>query len=65
MRGFASEVLARARLGQDTVAEQRAVAAKAATPTLGELVPKYLEVRAAGDDHMKQLRPASMRMVRH
>jgi len=65
MRGFASEVLARARLGQDTVAEQRAVAAKAATPTLGELVPKYLEVRAAGDDHMKQLRPSSARMVRH
>ena len=43
---------------------REAAAAKAATPTLGELVPKYLKVRTAGDDHLKALRPASMRMVR-
>jgi integrase len=65
IRALATEVLARARLGQDAVAEQRAVAAKVATPTLGDLVPKYLEVRVAGDDHLKPLRRASMRMVRH
>jgi hypothetical protein len=50
-------------LGEDLLAEREAAAAKAATPTLGDLVPKYLKMRTAGDDHMKQLRPASMRMV--
>jgi integrase len=66
VRELAKDVKSRARvLGEDLLAEREAAAAKAATPTLGDLVPKYLKVRTAGDDHMKQLRPASMRMVRH
>jgi hypothetical protein len=44
MRKLASEVLAKARLGTDVVAEQRAAAAKN-TATLGDLVPKYLQAR--------------------
>jgi integrase len=66
VRELAKDVKSRARvLGEDLLAEREAAAAKAATPTLGDLVPKYLEVRAAGDDHMKRLRPKSARMVRH
>jgi len=42
MRLMASEILAKARLGKDTVAERRAAAAKNTIPTLGELVPLYL-----------------------
>ena len=44
MRRKASDVLARARLGQDVVAEKQAAAGKV-TVTLGELVPRYLEAR--------------------
>jgi integrase len=52
MRRKASDVLARARLGQDVVADKRAVAGKR-TVTLGELAPKYLAAREG------QLRPKS------
>ena len=66
VRDLAREVKARARvLGEDLIAEREAAAAKAATPMLVDLMPKYLKVRTARDDHMKQLRPSSMRMVRH
>jgi len=44
MRKRASTVLARARLGEDAVAEKRAAAAKR-TAALGVLVPKYLAER--------------------
>jgi integrase len=64
VRKLTQEVKSRARvLGEDLLAEREA-AAKAATPTLGELVPKYLEVRAAGGDRMKRLRPSSARMIK-
>src|SRR5688572_3728651 len=53
MRLEASAILARARLGVDTVAVARAAAAK--TPvTLGTLVPLYLAARAAGDDGFRK-----------
>lgn len=45
MRVEASKVLAKAQLGIDVVAEANAAAAKSSIPTLGELVPKYLEAR--------------------
>ena len=44
MRLLASEAKARARLGQDIIAEQRAQTAKTRT-ALGEIVPKYLAAR--------------------
>ena len=45
-RRRASEILTRARIGQDVVAEKRAAKAKR-TLTLGELVPRYLREREA------------------
>lgn len=45
MRLQASEVLAKARLGTDVVAEANAAAAKSSVPTLGKLVPLYLAAR--------------------
>jgi integrase len=57
-------VKARARLGQDVVAEKEAAAAKANIPTLGQLVPTYLAVREAGEDRLRKLRPSSLREVR-
>jgi integrase len=45
MRVLASEVKARARLGQDIIAEKEAARSKPATSTLGQVVPKYLSAR--------------------
>jgi integrase len=45
MRVLASEVKARARLGQDIIAEKEAARSKPAATTLGEVVPKYLSAR--------------------
>jgi integrase len=45
MRLLASELKARARLGQDIIADERAAQKKASPPTLGEIVPKYLAVK--------------------
>ena len=45
MRVLASEVKARARLGQDVIAEKEAARSKPATTTLGQVVPKYLSAR--------------------
>lgn len=62
MRKKASDVLARARLGQDVVADKRAATGKHAI-ALGELVPKYLKARET------ELRPRShteaTRYLRH
>ena len=44
MRKKASDILARARLGQDVVGEKRS-AANVRNYTLGEIVPKYLDAR--------------------
>lgn len=44
MRKKASDVLARARLGQDTAAEKE-IACLKKTATIGELVPRFLEAR--------------------
>jgi integrase len=52
MRKKASDILARARLGQDVVGEKRAAAGKHFI-TLGEIVPKYLAARES------ELRPKS------
>jgi len=62
MRLQASQILAKARLGIDTVAETRAAAAKR-TATLGELVPQYLAVREAGEEGWLKLRPKSLTEV--
>ena len=53
MRKSASDVLARARLGQDVVGDRLAAAGRR-TVTLGELVPKYLTARES------DLRPKSL-----
>ena len=53
MRVLASEVKARARLGQDIIAEKEAAKGKPATTVLGEVVPKYLSAREG------ELRPKS------
>lgn len=59
MRKKASDVLARARLGQDVVAAKKAAAGKLAT-RLGELVPKYLAARK------EKLRPRTyLEVARH
>ena len=47
MRDLAETVRAKAKLGHDTVAEQRAERAKPRPKTLGELVEPYLKDRAA------------------
>jgi len=59
MRLEASVILAKARLGVDTVAVARAAAVKT-TVTLGTLVPLYLAARAAGDDGFRKLRDKSL-----
>jgi integrase len=59
MRLEASGVLAKARLGMDVVADAR-VAASKVNVTLGELVPKYLAAREAGDDSFRKLRDKSL-----
>jgi integrase len=51
MRRLASRVLAKARLGQDTVAEKRAAIGDG--KTLGDLIPAYLQ------DRNSELRPTS------
>jgi integrase len=63
-RSLASEVKAKARLGQDVVAERQAATAKEAGPTVADLIPRYLEVRRDGEDGMRQLRPSSLGYVR-
>ena len=45
MRVLASEVKARARLGQDLIAEKQAAKNKLSALTLGQIVPKYLAVK--------------------
>jgi len=45
MRVLASEVKARARLGQDIIAEKAAARSKPAITALGDIVPKYLSAR--------------------
>src|SRR5436190_23309946 len=59
MRLEASGILAKARLGTDVVAVARAAAAKT-TATLGDLVPRYLAAREAGDDGFRKLRDRSL-----
>jgi integrase len=47
MRKKASDILARAKIGQDIVEEKRAASKNRRTATVGELVPKYLQARAS------------------
>jgi integrase len=65
MRNRASDVLARARLGQDVVGEKDAAKAAAtkAVITVGLLVPKYLKARAEGDGDFEKLRDKSLTEV--
>ena len=53
MRLLASEVKARARLGQDIIAEKQATRSRPAAGTLGQILPKYLDVKK------NELRPRS------
>lgn len=62
MRLEASAILAKARLGTDVAAEAKAAALKV-TVTIGDLVPRYLAAREAGDDSFKKLRAASLREI--
>jgi hypothetical protein len=64
MRMLASELKARAGLGQDIVAERRAAETKRAK-TLARLVPRYLALRPSGDECVPKLRPKSIAEVTH
>jgi integrase len=66
MRSLASIVLAKARLGTDLVAENRAKAAKDAVPKLSELVAPYLAARQEQDEEcgLRRLRAASLKEVK-
>src|SRR5262245_3739986 len=63
MRKLASGILANAHLGTDVVAVAKAAAAKSSMPTLGALIPTYLEVREKGLDGTDKLRDRSLSEV--
>src|SRR5215470_8667497 len=65
MRALASEVVGQARVGIDMAANAKAEAKAAKAerkPTLGDLLPTYLEIREKGspDKLWKRLRPNSL-----
>lgn len=60
IRELAETVRAKAKLGQDTLAEQQAERAKPRGSTLGKLIPAYLKARKEGRDGEKPLRARSL-----
>src|SRR5262245_37551267 len=62
MRALASEIVAKAKIGIDVVAEAKAAREAAKVKKLGDLLPTYLEIREKGspDKLWKPLRPRSL-----